>query len=409
MYVYVLDRNGVPLMPTSRCGRVRILLKQGKAKVVKRTPFTIKLLYESTSYKQPVVLGIDAGSKTIGVSATTEKQELYAAEVKPRNDITKNLDSRRDFRRARRFRKKRYRKAKFDNRVKSKHKGWLAPSIESKIHTHLRIIDLVAKILPIQKVVIETAEFDIHKLKNPKVSGIEYQLGEKYGEQNTRQYILHRDNYTCRCCGSKEGVLYVVPAERKATIAPEDLYTVCRKCFVHHGKTHEPYKFRKKRYFAHPTFMGIMRKTLIARAKEMFPNLQIEETDGYITKGIREQYNISKSHIADARCISGNPLAKALSYKFLYKAVRTRNRQIHKATISKGGYRKPNQLPKYVFGFQLFDKVRYKGKVGFIFARRKSGSFRVKTLNGDVLSTGVTYKKLKLLEKRRSLLCEIIS
>ena len=91
---------------------------------------------------------------------------------------------------------------------------------------------------------------------------------------------------------------------------------------------------------------------------------------------------------------------------YIQKAIRTRNRQIHKATISKGGIRKLNQAPKYVFGFQLYDKVLYKGKECFIFGRRSSGSFDILTLDGTKISPGVSHKKLKLLEKRKTILTE---
>lgn len=78
-YVYVLNKHGEPLMPCSP-GKARLLLKQQKACVVKRTPFTIKLLYGSAGYKQPITLGVDAGSKHVGLSASTEKRELYREE-----------------------------------------------------------------------------------------------------------------------------------------------------------------------------------------------------------------------------------------------------------------------------------------------------------------------------------------
>ena len=135
--VYILNQEGNPLMPTNRHSKVRKLLKENKAKVVKRAPFTVQLLYETTSYVQPITLGVDAGSKTIGLSATSEKQEYFTSEVTLRNDIVKLLSTRRDFRKARRNRKKRYRKPRFNNRVKSKNKGWLAPSVEHKIDSHL--------------------------------------------------------------------------------------------------------------------------------------------------------------------------------------------------------------------------------------------------------------------------------
>ena len=100
--VYVLDINGNPLMPTERHGKVRRLLKEGKAEIVKRCPFTIQLLYDSTKYVQEINLGIDAGSKHIGVSATTNGKVLYEADVELRNDIVNLISTRRELRRNRR-------------------------------------------------------------------------------------------------------------------------------------------------------------------------------------------------------------------------------------------------------------------------------------------------------------------
>ena len=133
--------------------KARKLLRNGKAKVIRREPFTIQLLYGSSGYRQHVTLGVDAGSKHIGLSATTSKKELFAGEVKLRTDIVNLLSTRRQFRRSRRSRKTRYRKSRFLNRVHSKHKGWLAPSIENKIQCHLSIVDKLHKILPIDKVI----------------------------------------------------------------------------------------------------------------------------------------------------------------------------------------------------------------------------------------------------------------
>ena len=108
--VYVLNQNGQPLMPTEAYAKVRILLKTGRAKVIRRCPFTIQLQYSSTNYTQEVSLGIDAGSKHIGVSTTTKDKVLYEADVELRNDIVNLLSTRRQNRRSRRNRKTRYRK-----------------------------------------------------------------------------------------------------------------------------------------------------------------------------------------------------------------------------------------------------------------------------------------------------------
>ena len=149
MLVYVINKDGKPLMPC-KPSKARKLLKNNKAKVVKREPFTIQLLYGSSGYKQNIVLGVDAGSKHIGLSATTKIKELYAADIELRNDIVDLLSTRRQNRRIRRNRL-RYREPRFNNRVHSKNKGWLAPSIEQKIQCHFKSVEDVYKILPVSK------------------------------------------------------------------------------------------------------------------------------------------------------------------------------------------------------------------------------------------------------------------
>lgn len=186
--VYVLNIDGQLLMPTERHGKVRRLLKSEKAKVVKRCPFTIQLLYETTNFKQPVTLGVDAGSRHIGLSATTEQKVLYEADIELRNDIVDLISTRREARRARRNRKTRYRKIRFDNRAKPK--GWLAPSVNQKIETHLTVIRKLHEILTISKIIVETASFDIQKIKNPNISGEDYQQGDQLGFWNVRVDIM---------------------------------------------------------------------------------------------------------------------------------------------------------------------------------------------------------------------------
>lgn len=134
MLVYVISREGRPIMPC-KPQRARKLLNQKKAEIVDHEPFTIRLLYGSSGYTQPVTLGVDAGSKVIGLSAVANKREVYASETELRNDIVGLLAGRRESRRSRRSRKTRYRKPRFNNRPRPE--GWVAPSIRHKIDTHL--------------------------------------------------------------------------------------------------------------------------------------------------------------------------------------------------------------------------------------------------------------------------------
>src|SRR5579885_432759 len=155
-----------PLMPCQP-RKARLLLKAGKAKVVKMVLFTLQLLYGSSGYEQEVSLGVDAGTRHIGISATTQRAVLFEAEVKPRTDIQELLATRQQFRRARRSRKTRYRQARFQNRKKPE--SWLAPSVKHKVEAHLKVIRLVHKLLPIKKTTIEGAQFDIQKLQHPEI------------------------------------------------------------------------------------------------------------------------------------------------------------------------------------------------------------------------------------------------
>ena len=150
--------------------------------------------------------------------------------------------------------------------------------------------------------------------------------------------------------------------------------------------------------------MGIMRWALLDKLREIYPNVQ--NTYGYITKNNRIRLGLPKEHYVDAYCITGNPKAERLTYYWYQKQVRKHNRQIHKTNFTKGGIRKRNQTPYVVYGFRLFDKVICKGETGFIFGRRSSGSFYVKRLDGRKLSVSISYKKLRLTEKRVTFLTE---
>ncbi|HMB46634.1 MAG TPA: RNA-guided endonuclease IscB, partial [Candidatus Methanoperedens sp.] len=204
--VYVLNMRGQPLMPTTP-GKAKKLLKEDKARVIKRTPFTIQLKYATGETKQEITLGVDSGFENIGLSAITAKKELYSAEVKLRTDMVKLNSERRQYRRARRNRKTWYRPPRFENRKKPE--GWLPPSIQHKLDSHIKLINKVKQRLPITKIDIEVAAFDIQKIKNPEISGKEYQNGVQKDSWNAREYVLHRDNHTCQACKGKSKTRYL--------------------------------------------------------------------------------------------------------------------------------------------------------------------------------------------------------
>ena len=406
--VYVISKNGQPLMPTERHGKVRRMLKSGDAKVIKRCPFTVQLLYDSGSEVQETTLGVDAGSKVIGLSAATEQKELYAANIELRTDIVDLLSARREDRRSRRSRKTRYRKPRFLNRRRKE--GWLAPSVQQRVDCHLQVIAAVCGILPISKIVIETASFDIQKIKKPEISGTEYQQGEQLHFWNVREYVLFRDGHACQCCKGKSGdkILNVHHIESRKTggDSPSNLVTLCNTCHkaYHAGTSDLPEQIRRGRSFRDEAFMGIMRWAVYNRLKEIYPSVQM--TYGYLTKNTRIQNELPKEHYVDARCIAGRPDAQPLDCYYYQKKIRCHNRQIHKRNTLKGGIRKKNQAAYEVHGFRLFDKVLFDGKECFIWGRRTSGYFDLRLLSGESIHRSANVKTIHLLEKRKPYLTE---
>ncbi|MEH2296691.1 RNA-guided endonuclease IscB [Nostoc sp.] len=311
MKVYVKNKHGQPLMPTT--GRkARILLQSAKAKIVGRDPFTIQLIYGSSGYKQPIILGIDTGYKHIGFSAITEIEELIGGEVELLPGMSERLTERRKYRRTRRNRL-RHRTPRFDNRKRKE--GWLAPSIQHKLDTHLRLVERMKSRLPITNIVVETAKFDIQKIKKADIQGEEYQQGEQLGYRNLTNYIRHRDCYKCQNpdCKNKQckKILQVhhlsywkIPPDRSNR--PSNLITLCDKC--HSSPNHKKGKLLhgwepKIKSFKAETFMSTIYKHIV----EM---LEAEQAFGYETDFQREQLNIVKSHHNDAFIIAGGTSQK---------------------------------------------------------------------------------------------------
>ena len=398
-------------MPCSPA-KARLLLKEKKAVVKRRTPFTIQLAQATGEAHQPVTLGVDAGSKYVGLSASTEKAELYASEVVLRTDVVDLLSTRRELRRARRNRKTRYRAPRFDNRVHGKNKGWLAPSIENKINAHLSCVDAVGKLLPLTKIVVETASFDVQRIKNPNIEGADYQQGNQLGFWNVREYVLFRDGHQCcHCHGkSKNPILNVHHLESRKTggNAPNNLITLCETCHkaYHAGKI--VLKQKRGQTFRDAIFMGIMRWTFFNRLKAQYPEIEVRNTYGYLTKNARIRHGLEKTHHTDAFSIAGNFNAERLGEYLFQKQTRKHNRQLHKLTILKGGVRKRQQAPYEVKGFRLFDKVRYGSQEAFIFGRRSSGYFDIRLLTGEKVAPAVSHKHLRLLERRKTFLTQLI-
>lgn len=395
--VYVQDINGEPMMPTTRHGKVRRLLKQNKAVVVNLCPFTIRLTHITTNYKQEIVLGVDAGTRHIGLSATSKSNELYTSEVILRSDIVDLLATRKEQRRTRRGRL-RYRKPRFDNRIKSKRLGWVAPSIQYKIDAHLKSIKRICSILPISRIVVEVAQFDTQKIKNPDISEKEYQEGEQLGFWNIREYVLARDGYKCQYCKgkSKDPILNVHHIESRKTggNSPSNLITLCETCHKAYHRGEIELKAKRGKSLRDAAVMGIMKWRLYDALKSIYPNVNM--TFGYITKYNRIRNGIEKSHVSDAFTISKNFNAKRLNHYYKIKLVRRHNRQIHKAKILKGGKKKMNQSPFEVFGFRLFDRVMFNNQYYFIYGRRVLGCFNIRDIDGKN-PKDISYKKTEIV------------
>ena len=371
--IYVRSKEGKALMPSERGGRIGYLLRHGKAHVVSRVPFIVQLDYESTIYTQEVSLGIDAGSKHIGVSASSERKELLAAQVELRSDVVNLLSTRRELRQTRRNRKTRYREQRFYNRKKKD--GWLTPSVEQKVESHLKVIRLVHKLLPITKTTIEVAQFDAQKIKNTDIKGNEYQQGEQMGFWNVREYVLARDGHKCvHCKGkSRDPILNVHHLESRKTggNSPSNLVTLCETCHKAYHRGEFELKIKRGTTLRDAAVMNIMRWAVYEQAKEEFRNVHL--TYGYVTKHTRIENGITKTHAADAFCIAKNVHAIRLGTFFMCRCVPRHTRALHVANPKKGGIRR-SCIASHKIGksrFQRFDMVRWKGKECFIFGSTK--------------------------------------
>lgn len=417
MFVYVLDKNGQPLMPTSRFGKVRRLLRDRKAKVVRSCPFTIKLLYEpETKIVQDVVLGVDTGSKHVGVACVGNDKVLYQAQIELRDDIKKKMDSRRMCRRSRRNRKTRYRKKRFLNRGNFIKKDRLPPSMKHKVQAHIDEIEFCKKILPIsdENLILEVSQFDTALMKNPslmneKVRHWGYQQGFDYGHSSRRKSVLHRDNYTCQCCGKKNCQLqthHIIFRSRGGTDDENNMITLCKECHkgIHDGTIVLDKNPKKSKNLKHATHMSIIRSQLLKEYPDAI------ETFGFVTSENRNHLKLSKEHYIDACVIASGGLEfETLDILYQKKRVPTQSR-----VLARGIYSETKLPTGKIHGFKRYDKVEYFEEVCFVKSRRVRGNFTLmdiynKTL--DFRNIGgnhcPSYKDLKRLNARRSILCDI--
>lgn len=384
--VYVISKDNKPLMP---CENVvaRLLLKQKKAKVKRKTPFTIKLLYDTTEYVQDCTLGVDTGSTHVGTSVINSKNEvLYMSDIEIRNDIADKMSQRAKYRRNRRNRKTRYRKARWLNRKNSIKKDRFSPTMRSKLDSHMKEIEFIKSILPISRLVMETATFDPHLLKNPSLHNPiykkwGYQQGGNYGFENTKAKVLNRDNYTCQHCKgrrkySKLEVHHIIYRSNGGSDEEDNLITLCHTCHkgVHSKSIKLKLTGKRKGQLKHATQMNSIRIQLLKLYSDAI------ETFGYITKANRLLLEIDKSHHLDACVIASGGNKFIIRQNILYR----------KKCVSDGdfqqtkGIRSQQAIPTgKIQGFRKFDKVRYLGKEYFIKGRMSSGYAILMDIEGN--------------------------
>ncbi len=348
--VYVINMRGKPLMPTSPA-KARHLIQNNKAKVVSCKPFTIQLTIATGETKQEIKLGIDSDARFIGYSATTKTKELISGELELRTDVSKKISDRAMYRKTRRG-KLWYRQVRFLNRVSSKKKGWLAPSIQHKLNTHIRLVNKIKELLPITETIVEVAQFDAQKLQNVDISGVEYQQGQMQGYDNLRAFVLARDSYTCQICKQKEGVFnihHVVQRKDGGSDRPDNLVTVhvgCHKKF-HSGKI--KHKFVKPKSFKETAIMN----NVWSRVVDV---IGAKITFGYVTKRKRLNLSLEKTHNNDAYVISGGEKQERCIVS-QHKQIRRNNRKLQQ---NRKGYKPAIRRQRY--RIQSGDLISYKHK-----------------------------------------------
>jgi len=303
LLVFMLNKNRKPLMPCS-FKKSKQLVREGKARVIKRFPFTIQMNYGCSGYKQKINLGIDTGYGTIGFSARTSKEELISGVLKLDGRTKERLDEKRMYRRVRRN-KLWYREPRWLNRVKKENR--LPPSIERKYQTHLSLIKRIKHLLPINRVVVEVAKFDLQKLENPEIRGKEYQQGDLYEYQNVRSYLLSREKGLCEYCkkdfkNSSSHIHHRKPKSKDGSNRLSNLMLLHKSC---HNKIHKSTELLKKykkesiKEYKQSTFMSIINKKFFNDIKDL------EVTYGNITFVNRNKLKLEKTHYNDAFVISG--------------------------------------------------------------------------------------------------------
>jgi len=371
MNVHVINKNGNPLMPC-KPAKARKLLRDEKAKVYSRCPFTIKLEWDCEENVQEVTVGIDKGSSVTGFSCVGNGRILMSGEIHHRTDIKDKMDARRANRRNRRNRKW-YRPKRFNNRASSRRSGRLPPSVKASAEEVIRVVRQVP--LPISHIIVEDVAVDVRRLSNPDVTGSEYQLSNRLDE-NLRLACLTRDDFTCQKCGKKETRLeahHVVWTTKGGKDSIYNLITLCENC---HDKVHKKGESGKVKIKGGKVVTGMdgfsdkitqrtmQGKTLMYQELEKIASLST--VYGYQTSAYRKSLSLPKTHDIDALCVATVPTGEVISnhrdnfYRIKFRQRQTR-RQFHDLP-KKGVGRVRYQVNAELEGFRKGDIVRVKGK-----------------------------------------------
>jgi 5-methylcytosine-specific restriction endonuclease McrA len=403
MKVFVLAMTGKPLMPTTP-RRARIWLNTGRARIVNREPFTIQLRFETADYTQFVTVGVDTGSQTVGIAATTNGEVVYQTEVHLRTDITNKLRQRRQYRRNRRSRKTRYRAARWANR--RRRSFWLPPSLHSKAEATVKAVRFVASFLPVSRVNVEISSFDTQRMQTPEISGICYQQGELQGYL-LREYLLEKWQRKCAYCGA-EGIPlqieHLVPKSRGGSDRASNLTLACEPCNVRKGhQTADEFGYPQIQAHARvplrdAAHVSSIKTRVVQQLREVFGAEQVAVTYGYETKFKRIQVlGLLKSHTNDAVAISCalGEVVKLSSILYRLRCVPRGNYQLYNGKHSEHIV----WAPRKVRGWKLYELVEAKGQRGYIGGRRLKGSFVLKDVATDKTILEVAPSKLHRLAR----------
>jgi len=403
MKVFVLSRSGKSLMPTTP-RRARIFLKTRRARVVTREPFTIQPRFETTTHTQPVTVGVDTGSHTVGLAATANREVVFQAEMRLRTDVSGKLIQRRQYRHTRRSRKTRYRAVRWANRRRST--GWLPPSLRARADTTIEAVHFVARILPIRQINVEIGSFDTQKMQNPEVSGVCYQQGQLQGYL-LREYLLAKWQRQCAYCqtsGVPLQVEHLIPKSRGGSDRTSNLVIACDRCNKRKGiRTAEEFGFPEIQAQARMPLKDAARVSSIKTAvvqplAQQFGLERVAVRYGYETKYQRMQVlNLPKSHANDAvaiACAIGE-VVKPLTLVYQLRCVPRGNYQMYNGKHSEHKV----WAPRKVKSWKLYELVEAKGQMGYISGRRVKGAFVVKDVRSGKALAEVTPRKLVRLAR----------